>query len=108
MQNMKFGTMEELVNYLGLLEKRIDALEEENKNLKDAVNEVGHETFINRRRDPNRLPQTNLLSSGFLARAFSVWGHFFVANLIISIILLVIYLLIMFVFLGSVLGNMPW
>jgi hypothetical protein len=33
-----------------------------------------------------RLPETALLSSSFLTRAFAVWGHQFVASLIISII----------------------
>ena len=92
--------MQELVNYLGVLEKRILSLEEDNKELKDAVNEVSNETLIN-----SRLPQTNLLNSSFLSRAFAVWGHFFVSNLVISIILSVIYFLIIVVLLGSVLGN---
>jgi TolA-binding protein len=34
----------------------------------------------------DRLPETALLSSSFLSRAFAVWGHQFVASLIISVI----------------------
>lgn len=33
-----------------------------------------------------RLPRTNLVSPNFLSRAFAVWGHFFVSNLILSLI----------------------
>ncbi|HSQ27009.1 MAG TPA: hypothetical protein VLM80_07775 [Anaerolineales bacterium] len=33
-----------------------------------------------------RLPQTNLISPNFLTRAFAVWGHYFVSNLILGII----------------------
>lgn len=33
------------------------------------------------------LPLTNLLSHNFLIRAFAVWGHYFVAQLIIVIVL---------------------
>ena len=32
------------------------------------------------------LPQTNLISPNFLSRAFAVWGHYFVSNLILGII----------------------
>ena len=31
------------------------------------------------------LPKTALLSPNYLARAFAVWGHYFVANLIIGL-----------------------
>lgn len=33
-----------------------------------------------------RLPQTKLVSPKFLTRAFAVWGHFFVSNLLLSVI----------------------
>ena len=105
MTNEKFASMQELVNYLDILDKRIIALEKENKDLKDAINEIGNETLINRRRKPSRLPRTDLLSTRFLPRAFAVWGHFFVANLIIGVILSIIYLLIFVVLFGSFISN---
>ena len=33
----------------------------------------------------SRLPNTSLLSPNFLSRAFTVWGHLFVAQLLITI-----------------------
>ncbi len=33
----------------------------------------------------NRLPNTQLLSPKFLTRAFTIWGHLFVAQLIITV-----------------------
>jgi hypothetical protein len=51
------------------------------------------------------LPQTNPLSPGFLKRAFAVWDHFFVANLIIGSIVFAGYLCLMMALLGSILGS---
>lgn len=36
-------------------------------------------------RQNTNIPNIKLLSPNFLSRAFAVWGHFFVANLLISI-----------------------
>ncbi len=38
-------------------------------------------------RPPSALPQYGILSKNFLTRAFSVWGLFFVSNLLIGIAL---------------------
>ena len=58
------------------------------------------------------LPQTSLLSPNFLARAFTVWGHYFVANLLIglAIALPFICLGIMLMLLGliPVMSGMNW
>lgn len=45
------------------------------------------------------ISKSGLTSKNFLTRAFSVWGHFFVANLLISLALTCL-----FVILGLVLG----
>ena len=34
-----------------------------------------------------RLPGTNLVSDTFLRRAFTVWGHYFVANFLIGMVI---------------------
>lgn len=34
----------------------------------------------------DKLPNTSLLSSNFLARAFTVWGHFVVAQFLLIVI----------------------
>ena len=46
------------------------------------------------------VPNIKLLSPNFLSRAFAVWGHFFVANLLIGI---AVYCF--FVILGLIMGN---
>jgi hypothetical protein len=48
-----------------------------------------------------RLPQTKLVSPSFMSRAFAVWGHYFVAQLIISIILSVIAFIFSLIFAGG-------
>ncbi|KXK14405.1 MAG: hypothetical protein UZ14_CFX002001170 [Chloroflexi bacterium OLB14] len=62
--NKKFNNAEELNQYLEKLEKRIDNLENENKQLI-------------KRNQPQRLPNTNIINQNFLQRAFAIWGHFF-------------------------------
>jgi hypothetical protein len=44
-----------------------------------------------------RLPRTNLVSPNFISRAFAVWGHYFVSNLILSLIFGCISLVIGFI-----------
>lgn len=51
-------------------------------------------------RQPANVPNIKLLSPNFLTRAFAVWGHFFVSNLIISIAVSCI-----FVILGLIMGT---
>ncbi|KPL20365.1 MAG: hypothetical protein AMJ93_12095 [Anaerolineae bacterium SM23_84] len=41
-----------------------------------------------------QLPNTKLLSPNFLTRAFTVWAHYFVANLIIAIPIIFIGLIL--------------
>jgi hypothetical protein len=41
--------------------------------------------MLERRPTQSHLPDTSLVSDSFLTRAFTVWGHYFVAQLIISI-----------------------
>jgi hypothetical protein len=51
-------------------------------------------------RQNQALPNTALVSRNFLARAFAVWGHFFVSNLLISIAISCVFVVI-----GLILGN---
>ncbi len=51
-------------------------------------------------RQNTNLPNIKLVSPNFLSRAFAVWGHFFVANLLISIAVSCL-----FVLLGLLMGN---
>jgi hypothetical protein len=106
----QFKSMNDLVTYLGNLEERLRNLETENENLRvlasrqesqksldeNAVEKVVLEYF----------PSTNLIDPNFLKRAFTVWGHFFVANLIVGIIVGIAYACLMMVLFGSVFGNL--
>ena len=102
-----FNTIDEMAAYLGALEERIKTLEAQNATA-HAVQPTTESIDGNiiARYVSRSLPQTNLLSSGFLKRAFAVWGHFFVANLIIGIIVGTAYVCLMMVLFGSMFGNL--
>ncbi len=55
--------------------------------------------LTNQPRTQQQIPDLGILSSNFLTRAFSVWGLYFVANLLIGIVFGCI-----FVVLGLILG----
>lgn len=48
------------------------------------------------------LPSTKLVSPNFMSRAFAVWGHYFVAQLIIGLIVGVIWMVLGLIFAGSI------
>jgi hypothetical protein len=50
------------------------------------------------------LPLTNLLSHNFLIRAFAVWGHYFVAQLIIALVFGVVSMCLSLLITGSILS----
>ncbi len=105
MQQIK--SMEELVTCLGTLEERVKVLESENKDLRAIQpSSVSPDANIIARALARVMPQTNLFSPSFLKRAFTVWGHFFVANLIIGVIVGIGYACLMMVLFGSLLGSM--
>lgn len=102
----QFKNMQELVEYLGVLEQRLDSLEQENRQLRATPPKQSNmDGNMITQYVVRMLPQTNLLHRNFLQRAFAVWGHFFVANLLISISVGVIYFCLMMVLFGSVFGS---
>jgi hypothetical protein len=92
----QFNSMNELTSYLDTLEKRVKMLEGQNENLVQSV--------IKAEEAPTRvLPRTGLLSRSFFKRAFTVWGHYFIVQLLISLVIGII--------LGSLVlipGLLPW
>jgi hypothetical protein len=88
-----FNNLDELKVYLTDQDQRIHDLEQANIEL---VSEI-KKRFIARDELPaiseNDLPKTGLLSHRFLARAFTVWGHYFVAQLLISVPIFIILVL---------------
>ena len=103
---LQFKNMNELAEYLGVLEARIKTLENENKQLAVSSPQAPVDGNLISRYVARVLPQTALLSPGFLKRSFAVWGHFFVANLIITVILGSAYACLMMVMFGSLLGSL--
>ncbi len=106
----QFKSMNDLVSYLGNLEERLRNLETENENLRVLASRQENQKSV----DGNAIekvvleyfPSTNLIDPNFLKRAFTVWGHFFVANLIVGIIVGIAYACLMMVLFGSVFGNL--
>jgi len=102
---MQFKNMNELVEYLGTLEERIKTLEAENSQLRAIQPRSEVDGNVIAKYVARYIPQTDLFNTGFLRRAFAVWGHFFVANFIISFIAFFIYACLMMVMFGSLLGS---
>jgi hypothetical protein len=86
---LQFNNLNELTAYLGSLEDRVKLLENQNEIMRNYI--AGHAPDA-----PTALPKTNLLSNNFLQRAFTVWGHYFVAQLIISIPATCIYFIFLY------------
>jgi hypothetical protein len=101
----QFRNMNELVTYLGEMEERLKHLEEENRKLRAAPAPVSTSNVDERtiaKMVATFLPLTNIVHPSFLKRAFAVWGHFFVANLIITLPFTILY----FCILAAAFSNM--
>ena len=95
-----FRNMNELTAYLSEMEQRLATLEAENTALRNALGQVRQQSP--RFRTESSLPKTGLVSDSFWVRAFTVWGHYFVAQLVISVPVFICYMIFMF----SVFGNL--
>lgn len=101
------NNMDELKDYLDKLEYRINLLETENSQLRLAAPaQPAIDGNMVARYVSNALPKTNLLSPNFFKRAFTVWGHFFIAQLIIGVTVGICYACLMATLLGSVFNNL--
>ena len=96
----KFNNMNELTSYLDAMENRVKALESQNESLKNYVTAMGGDAA-------KMLPKTGLISPSFIQRAFTVWGHYFVAQLIISIPIICVYFIIVFTILRQGIPGVP-
>jgi hypothetical protein len=91
-----FNNMNELTSYLDAMENRVKILEGQNDYLRHSISNLGQDA-------PKMLPETGLLSHSFFKRAFTVWGHYFIVQLLISLVIGII--------LGSLVlipGLLPW
>jgi hypothetical protein len=96
----QFNNMTELTGYLESIENRVKALEIQNESLRRYITDLGGDAG-------KMLPKTGLVSSSFLQRAFTVWGHYFVAQLIISIPFICIYVILIFTILRQATPGIP-
>jgi hypothetical protein len=76
----QFNNMNELTSYLDTMEKRVQMLEGQNDFLTRSITKVDEDAA-------KVLPKTGLLNHSFMKRAFTVWGHNFIAQLIISLVI---------------------
>jgi len=103
----QFQNMNDLVNYLDFVESRVEGLEGQVETLK-MKNETLDNYIKNLSGDAGKiLPKTGLISPGFIQRAFTVWSHYFVAQLIISVPIVCIYLIIVIVMVQQGISNIP-
>lgn len=89
----QFRNQAELVEYIGAMERRIAMIEQENQQQQLALDGLYQRGEASAPVKAN-LPETQLLSKNFLGRAFAVWGHYFVAQLIIAIGISAVYLVV--------------
>ncbi len=91
----QFKNMNELVAYLIALEERVNTLEQENHQLRLIMPQVDLTENMISRTVSKILPKSRVISQGFLSRAFAIWGHFMVANLMIGFVFSIIYFCVM-------------
>jgi hypothetical protein len=91
-----FNNMNELTSYLDATEKRVKTLEDQNDHLRRSISKLEEEA-------PKILPETGLLSHSFFKRAFTVWGHYFVVQLLISLVISIIMVSLLLIP-----GLLPW
>jgi hypothetical protein len=96
----QFNNMNELTSYLDTMENRVKALESQNESLRNYVTAMGGDAA-------KMLPKTGLISPSFIQRAFTVWGHYFVAQLIISVPFVCIYFILIFTILRQGIPGVP-
>ena len=97
----KFTSQQELIDSLNALENRMVHTEGENKLLREAVRHLQQRDLSMKALNPPQLPRLALLSPKFITRAFAVWGHYFVAQLIIGSVLFALYLVIIMILIAS-------
>ena len=101
MSPSSFSNMTEMLSYLNNLENRITALESENRILKERTDTASRGDRLAVQQEIDRyLPRTNILSSSFISRAFAIWGHYFVAQLVIGVGMAFVYALVAVLILG--------
>jgi len=97
----QFKSMNDLVDYLNQMERRIESLETENADLRANVQNIDTRSLDVIAFVKESWPKTSLVSKSWWIRALAVYGYFFVINLIVSVILTIFTLLVF----GSMIIN---
>lgn len=86
--------MNELITYLNILENRIISLENENKLLHERLATGQVDSLTLREEIQKHIPSSGLFSFSFWKRALTVWGHYFVVQFAISLVVLFLYMIV--------------
>jgi hypothetical protein len=104
MRNVK-----DLVTVLGQMHKKITALEAENAALKAELGKTATKRDVVQmisKVETLNLPKHGLFSDSFIVRSVSIYGHWFVANLVVSIVFGFLWFLLFFAFWGELFANL--
>jgi len=101
-QNPTFRNMNDLTAYLAAMETRLATLESENKAFRNQLGQVRYKADSQNFKTERGLPNTGLVSDSFWTRAFTVWGHYFVAQLIIGIPMFICYMILAFTLMNRI------
>jgi hypothetical protein len=77
-------------DYVRTVDARIAELESTLRNMQGTIDQQNREMERSLHQFPS-LPNTKLLSNDYFPRAFAVWGHYFVANLIIGLAVAIMF-----------------
>jgi len=94
-QDLPSGSSELITN----LENKISELETELEHSKEALQNV----FERLSEIENKIPDSAIISPKFLSRAFTVWGHYFVANLLLALPFICLSLILLLI--GIAIGD---
>ena len=101
----QFQSMNDLVDYLNQLERRVNDLEVENTDLRAKLTSIDNRSLDVIAFVKDHWPKTGMVSASFWVRAITVYGHYFVIQLIISILLFILYLLVLAPIIASTLSS---
>jgi hypothetical protein len=101
----QFKSMNELVDYMNQVEHRISVLETENDTLRTQLHTIDTRSLDVIAFVKENWPQTGLTSNSWWIRALTVYGYFFVINLIITVVLGIFSMLIFGSMIASALSQ---
>ncbi len=94
---------EVLIDFLNQLERRITDLEAENSSLRAQINAADNRSLDVIEFVKEHWPKTSLFSPSFWVRAITVYGHYFVIQLVISGLIFILWLAVVGPAIGSAL-----